>query len=147
MSRFSDIQKAGATVLISSGAFGQVRTVANGLVIANQTGLQYPAALWAIKEAIRGPHEGVSDTQLFDYTVNAFVVVIANSDGSELGDAREFGWHLVDAVLHAFANFVPTLAAINISAAPCEPGNIEPVEVDAGQSAYYIPLTFQLFWS
>jgi hypothetical protein len=73
------------------------------------------------------------------------VLIIANSDGNQEGDARTSAWALLDAVITAFANLFPTGFASDTKAmAPVKLGDPFNLMTDAGQAAVYLPLTFKI---
>jgi hypothetical protein len=151
MSRIADVDKSGFERLSTVTGFATRKSVAAGLLMADQTNIQYPAALWsivAVKKSDGFPSdetEGVADTQIFAYTIEAGVLILANSSGQELGDARMSAWYLVDAVMDAYADFVPTVAA-DVAAYPCVPGDPQNVLTDSQKAGIYIPLLFKITW-
>lgn len=144
MSRFGALETAVATQLATITSFAETRVVPAGMLLATRP-TQYPAAFVSLDNPKRTAYNVVNGHTTITWTVTVYVLIYANSDGVQLGDARISAWTLADAVIDAFLNFWPTgFAAGTAPLAPCIPGDPANLGLDAGQAEMSIPLDFSI---
>lgn len=150
MSRFGGIETSGFAIVKGIAGFNETKLV-GAAVLTSYTPAAYPAAVCAMlnptkmKESTPPSNGHVS----IRFRCEFGIVVWANSDGQELGDARTSAWSLVDAVIDAFTNPAWTVPASQIDGATCWPIDIgAPLVLDTepGKLSIYVSAAVEIEW-
>jgi hypothetical protein len=147
VSRFGALEASCLAQLETVSGFSETRAVAAGLLM-NGTPSAYPAGWLAVVAAKNvsqiTPTAGHTS---YEYDIELGIVIFANSDGINIGDARVSAWTLQDGVFDAFTNFVPTGLPALTTVWPVRPKDPQNVITDTGINAIYIPLTCKIAWT
>jgi hypothetical protein len=152
MSRFGDVEAQCLAKMQTIADFADARIVPAGLIAMTRPDA-FPAVFVAINKKTRLDIEGQPELQISGRVVRrcsieVLVVIFANSDGVQLGDARLSAWSLADKVEDAFAGFVPLVGGGPTNGGPTvwptTVGDAENVMTDNGQAGVLIPVTVQM---
>ncbi len=149
MSRFGNLESiVGAQLAtLKPSTFNDTRMVAAGLLLSTRPDAgMLPCAFGSLIGAKMTKFEVIGSMHSsFEWDVEFGVLIIANSDGNQEGDARGSAWTLLDAVITAFANLFPTGFGSDTKAmAPVELRDPFNLMTDVGQAAVYLPMNFKI---
>lgn len=146
MSRRGLLESQCFAQLQTIASFAETKAVASGTLLTIRPDA-YPAAFIALMDTIKvGEDQQIGNNVTRMRKVVFGCLILASSDGIQIGDGRTSAWTLADDVEDAFGDFVPNLSG-EATTWPVETGDAQNVLTDTGQSAIYIPLTCQIQWT